>query len=180
MAATWDWEADNGAATGSPPKGTTRTTGMSDNNWKNIDDSSTVYSASPIQAGANSFERWIFGKFSGSYNMVLSGLWTHTLTSFGTGLTLKGKVAPSGGYTTPAVAANSNLTIDMTAPISIASGQTVLFGATGPEVAQGTNTASITTNPAYTQWLTSQLQTTVSAVPGDTAQVTMTMQYQEN
>lgn len=180
MAATFDWEADTGAATGSPAKGTTRTTGMTDNNWKNIDDSSTAYSASPITAGNNSFERWMFGKFSGSFNQILSGLWAHTLTSFGTGLTLKG--APAGSsqltYTTPATTANTNLTVDMTSAVSIGSGVAVLFGATGPEAAG--KATSMVTNPCYTNYLTSQLQTTSSAAAGDTANVTLTLQYQEN
>jgi len=180
MAATFDWEADTGAATGSPAKGTTRTTGMSDNNWKNVDDSSTAYSSSPITAGNNSFERWMFGKFSGTFNNILSGLWAHTATAFGTGLTLKG--APAGSsqltYTTPSATANSNLTVDMTTAISIGSGVAVYFGATGPEASGKATTMA--TNPCYTNYLTSQLQTTSSAAAGDTATVTLTLQYQEN
>lgn len=180
MAATFDWEADTGAATGSPPKGTTRTTGMTDNNWKNIDDSSTAYSTAPITAGNNSFERWVFGKFSGTFNNILAGLWAHTATAFGTGLTLKG--APAGSsqltYTTPSTTANSNLSTDMTSAISIASGVLVEFGATGPEAAGKATTMA--TNPCYTNYLTSQLQTTSSAAAGDTANVTLTLQYQEN
>jgi len=180
MAATFDWQADTGAATGSPAKGTTRTTGITDNNWKNIDDSTTAYSAAPITAGANSYERWVFGKFSGTFNQILAGLWAHTLTAFGTGLTLKG--APAGSsqltYTTPSTTANSNLSTDMTTAISIASGVLVEFGATGPE-ASGKAT-SMTTNPCYTNYLTSQLQTTSGAAAGDTANVTLTLQYQEN
>jgi hypothetical protein len=183
MAATFDWEADTGAQTGSPTKGTTRTTGMTDNNWKNIDDSSTAYSSAPITAGNNSFERWMFGKFSGTFNQILSGLWAHTSTAFGTGLTLKGAPACSGDgtrllYTTPSTTANTNLTVDMTSAVAIGSGVAVCFGATGPE-ATGKAT-SMTTNPCYTNYLTSQLQTTSSAAAGDTANVTLTLQYQEN
>lgn len=183
MAATFDWEADTGAQTGSPTKGTTRTTGMTDNNWKNIDDSTTAYSSSPITAGNNSFERWMFGKFSGTFNQILSGLWAHTATAFGTGLTLKGAPTCTGDgsrllYTTPSTTANANLTTDMTSAIAIGSGVAVCFGATGPE-ATGKAT-SMTTNPCYTNYLTSQLQTTSSAAAGDTATVTLTLQYQEN
>src|SRR6185369_10041100 len=124
--------------TGSPAKGTTRTTGMTDNNWKNIDDSTTAYSSSPITAGNNSYERWMFGKFSGTFNQILSGLWAHTLTAFGTGLTLKGAPTCTGDasrllYTTPSTTANTNLTTDMTSAIAIGSGVAVCFGATGPE-----------------------------------------------
>jgi hypothetical protein len=180
MAATFDWQADTGAATGSPAKGTTRTTGMTDVNWKNIDDSSTVYSSSPITAGNNSFERWLFGKFSGTFNNILSGLFAHTATAFGTGLTLKGCVAGSSQltYTTPSTTANSNLTTDMTSAIAIGSGVAVYFGATGPEASGKATTMA--TNPCYTNYLTTQLQTTSSAAAGDTAQVTLSLQYQEN
>lgn len=182
MAATFEFDADTGAATGSPAKGTTRTT-VTDVNWKNIDDSTTAYSAAPITAGNNSFERWLSGKFSGTFNQILSGLFAHTATAFGTGLTLKGTPACTGDgdrllYTTPSTTANTNLTVDMTTAISIASGVGVCFGATGPE-ATGKAT-SMTTNPCWTNFLTSQLQTTTSAAAGDTAQVTLTLQYQEN
>ena len=66
----------------------------------------------------------------------------------------------------------------MTTAIAIGSGVAVWFGATGPE-ATG-KAASMTTNPCYTNWLATQLQTTVSAAAGDTATVTLTLQYDEN
>lgn len=180
MAATFEFEEDNGTAAGSPAKGTTRTAARTDVNWKNIDDSSTTYSSSPISAGNNSFEKWQFGHFSGSYNQISAGLLAHTLTALGTGLTLKGKPAGSSQltYTTPSTTANSNLTTDMTSAISIGSGVSVFFGATGPEVAS--KTSSTTANPAYTDYLTTQLQTSASAAAGDTATVTLTLQYNEN
>ncbi len=183
MAATFAFDADTGAQTGSPTKGTTRTAGMTDVNWKNIDDSTTVYSSSPITAGNNSYERWLFGHFSGTFNQILTGLWAHITTAFGTGLTLKGNPATTGDgdrplYTTPSTTANSTLTTNMTTAIAIASGVAVFFGATGPE-ATG-KAASMTTNPCYTNYLPTQLQTTVSAAAGDTANVTLELQYQEN
>lgn len=248
-AATWEFEEDNGAATGTPGKGTTRTAARAEVYWKNIDDSTTAYSSNPITAGNNSFDKWQFGHFSGSYNQILSGLFAHTLTTFGTGLTLKGPPAApntyvftitsgnatvgatftnnsqtftisqtiasqttlvatgtgaptasgtltkTGGtgdatitfsaftqnglaYTTPATTANANLTTDMTTAITIGSGVAVWFGATGPEA--GGKATSTTANPAYTTWLTTQLQTTGSAAAGDCAQVTISIQYNEN
>ena len=178
FAATFEFEEDNGAAAGTPPKGTTRTAARTDCNWKNIDDSTTAYTSSPVTAGNNSFEKWQFGHFSNTYNQILAGLFAHTAGDLGTGLTLKGKVAPTGGYTAPSTGVNANLTVDMTAAISIGSGQAVQFGATGPE-ASG-KAASTTQNPAYTEWLVTQLQTTTGANPGDTATVTLTLEYQEN
>lgn len=249
MAATYDWQEDNGAATGNPAKGTTRTTARSEVNWKNIDDSTTAYSSSPITAGSNSYEKFQFGKFTGTFNQISAGLFAHTLTAFGTGLTLKGipaspntyiftitsgnataaatytnngqtftvletiaaqvtlvtsgtgapaasgtltKATGSGDatitfstsgqsgihYSTPATGANATLSTDMTTAISIGSGVAIWYGPTGPE-ASGKATSS-TNATTYSSYLTTQLQTTGSAAPGDTANVTLTHQYNEN
>ena len=183
MAATFAFDRDHGAATGAPAHGTTTSTGVTDTNWKNSDTEATAYSAAPVTAANNSLENWIFGHFTGTFNQVLTGLYAHTLTPFGTGLTLKGTPACTGDgdrllYTTPSASTNANLTTDMTAAIAIGSGVGVCFGATGP-YATGKAT-SMTTNPCWTNYLTTQLQTTGSAVAGDTATVTQTLQYLEN
>lgn len=247
--ATFEFEEDNGVATGSPAKGTSRTAARTESNWKNIDDSTTTYSSNPITAGNNSYEKWQFGHFSGTYNQISAGLFAHTATSFGTGLTLKGcpaapntyiftitsgnataaatftnnsqtftvletiasgttlvcsgtgapaasgtltKASGTGDatitfsafgqsglhYTTPSTTTNASLTTDMTSAIAIGSGVAVWFGATGPE-ASGKAT-STTSNPAYTNFLPTQLQTTTSAAAGDTSSITETLQYAEN
>lgn len=183
MAATFEWQEDNGAATGSPAKGTTRTGTRAEVNWKNIDDSTTAYTSNPVTAGNNSFEKWQFGRFSGTFNQILGGLFAHTAGALGTGLTLKGTPACTGDgdrllYTTPATTANANLSNNMTSVIAIGSGVSVCFGATGPE-ATGKAT-SMTTNPCYTNFLTTQMQTTGSAAAGDSVTVTLTLEYQEN
>lgn len=176
MAATFDWIESNGA-------GETPTTARTEVNWKNIDDSTTAYSSSPIVGGNNSFEKWQYGKFSGTFNQVLNGLYAHTAGTFGTGLTLKGQKAMAAdadrlAYATPSTTANANLTFDETGTTAIGSGRAVWFGATGP--ANSGKAASMTTNPCYTNYLTSQLQTTGSAGAGDTATATVTLQYDEN
>lgn len=183
MAATFEFDEDTGASTGSPAKGTTRTTAVTDVNWKNSGTQATAYTAAPITAGNNSFQKAQFGKFSGTFNQILSGLFAHTATAFGTGLTLKGVPACTGDgdrylYVTPSATADANLTTDMTSAIAIGSGVAVCFGATGPEATGKATTMS--TNPCYTNYLTTQLQTTASAAAGDTAQVTLTAQYNEN
>jgi hypothetical protein len=176
MAATFQWGESNGA-------GQTQTLDRAEVNWKNIDDSSTAYSSSPITAGNNSFTKWQFGKFSGSFNQISAGKWAHTAGTLGTGLTLMGAPAMTAdgdrlAYTTPAAATNAGLTYNMTATTVIASGVAVWFGATGP--ADSGKAATMTTNPCYTNYLTTQLQTTVSAAAGDTASVTLTLSYDEN
>jgi len=179
MAATFTFGEDNGAQTGSPTKGATRTDPRAEVNWKNVDDSTTAYSTSPITAGNNSYDKWQFGHFVGAYNSIANGLFAHTAGTLGTGLTLVGTVIPpSGAYTTPATTANTALAWDISAVLAITSGSAVFFGATGPEVVS--KAASTTANPAYTQWLATQLRTTTAAAAGDTNTVTLTLRYDEN
>ncbi len=174
MAATFEYNEDHGTQTGSPLKGTTRSTAVTEVNWKNIDDSTTAYTASPITAGNNSFPKYQFGKFTGTFNQISAGLWAHTAGVLGTGLTLVGKVTSS--YLTPVTTALGTAT-DMTAVIAIGSGAAVSFDTVGPEDATPTTTLAAA---GYSQYLVSQLQTTGSASAGDTATVTLTLQYNEN
>src|SRR6266498_53140 len=178
-AATFTFYTDNGAAVGNPASGTTRTV-VTDFNWKNIDDASTAYSASPITAGNNSFEKFLFGGFSGSFNQVLGGLWQHTGGNLGAGLVVKCVVSGTGqgSYTTPSATTNANLTRDLTQTGLVSTGLTVLFGASGH--AESGKNASTTSNPAFSQYLITQLQTTVAASAGDTVQNFFVLNYSEN
>ncbi|HEY4364473.1 MAG TPA: hypothetical protein VGN17_26140 [Bryobacteraceae bacterium] len=176
MAATFTFLQDNGAATGSPAHGTTQGATTTDCNWKNIDDATSAITSFPITAGNNSYEKFIYGKFSGTFTTISNGLWAHTAGTFGTGIALKGVV--SSTFTTPSTATNSALTTDMTSPISIGSGDTVLFVATGPQTASPG--ASCSTNPCYTQFLITQMQTTSSTAAGATASATLTLSYDES
>ena len=176
MAAAFAFDAQYGTQTGSPLGGTSTTTGITNNNWANSADPTILYSTNPITAGNNSFTDFQYGHYTGTYNQISAGLWAHTLTALGTGLTLKGVVTTT--YATPSAATNAALTTDMTTAIAIGSGAAVLFTPTAPQTA--TPTSSTTANPAFTQYLATQLQTTISAAAGDTANITMTLQYSEN
>ena len=175
MAATFEYNEDNGAATGSPAKGTTRNTAVTQVNWKNVDDVATAYSSSPITAGNNSFTKYQFGKFTGTFNQISAAVWAHTAGTLPTGCTLKGVVTST--YATPATTANAALTVDMTTAIAIGSGQTVNFSTVGPEGASPTSTL---TAAGFTQYLATQLQTTGSAPAGDIGSQTLTLRYNEN
>lgn len=179
MAATFQWGESNGTATGSPATGTSNFVGATDSNWKNIDDctanSGSAYTAFPITAGNNSFTKNQWGKFSGTFGSISSVLWAHTAGTLGTGLTLKTVVTST--YTTPAASTNAALTTDSTSAISISSGAAVLLSSVGPQGASPGS--SSTANPCYTQFLASQLQTLSSSSSGDTASVTLTLQYSE-
>jgi hypothetical protein len=173
MAAVFQWGEDNGASAGSPAKGTTRTYPVTQVNWKNTDDVNTAYSSSPISAGNNSYEKFQFGIFTGSFTQISNGKWQHTSGVLGAGLTLKTLV--TSGYTTPATTANASLLHDITLTGSITTGLAVLFGTVGPQQA-GSATLSAT---GYTQFLPTQMQTTVAASAGDTQIVTLTLRYDE-
>ena len=184
MAATFAFDEDTGTQTGSPARGATTTTGVTDVNWKNSGVIGTAYTAAPITAGNNSFEKWIFGHFSGSYNQILNGLFAHTAGTCGTGVTLYGPAACTGDgdrplYTTPSATTNNTACpTNMTSAISIGSGVAVCFGASAPS-ATG-KAASTTSNPAYTNFLPTQLRTASNAAAGDIASLTLTLQYDEN
>lgn len=178
MTATFTFKEDNGAATGSPTRGTTAGTTVTTCNWKNVDDAtSTAYSASPISAGNNSYGKYQWGAFSGTYNQISAGLWSpHTAGTLGTGLAIVGKVTST--YATPSTSALSSTT-DFTSITAIASGLAVNFSTDGNPFT-ASPTSSQTANPSATQYLNSQLQTTSSAAPGDIASITQTVQYNEN
>lgn len=180
MAATFAFKEDNGTATGSPARGTTAGTTVTTCNWKNVDDAtSTAYSASPITAGNNSYSKYQWGAFSGTYNQLSAGLWSpHTSPggALATGLTLVGKV--SSTYATPATTTLGSTT-DYTTAVAIGAGAAVLFS-TDASPATATPAATQTANPSATQFLISQLQTSSSAAAGDMASITLTLQYNEN
>lgn len=174
-AATFDWQEDTGTQTGSPAKGTTRTTGVTDVNWKNSGTQTDAYSSFPITGGNNSYWKAQFGKFTGTFNQISGGKFAHTAGTLGTGLTLVSTIGTT--YATPATTALSGST-DITSITAIGSGATVQFGATGPEAA---GKASSSTNATtYSEYITTQLQTTTGAAAGDTATVTLTLRYLEN
>jgi len=180
LAATYVWKEDNGTQTGSPLRGTTAGTTITTCNWKNTDDTATAYSSSPITAGNNSYSKYIYGHFSGTYNQLSAGLFSaHTAPSgaLATGLTLVGKV--SSTYATPATSALGGSPTDFTTAVAIGSGLTVLFSDDGNPFTANPD-ATQTANPSATQYLITQLQTTASAAAGDMATVTMTLQYNEN
>ncbi len=175
MAATFQWGERNGA-------GETETLGRAEANWKSIDDSTTAYSSAPIVDGTNSFDKYMYGKFSGTFASIAAGLVSHTAGTMGAGLTIKTMPAMTtdgdrDAYATPSATANAGCTVDMTATLAIGSGRAVWFGATAP--GSSGKAASMTTNPCFTNFLTHQLQTS-GAAGGDTVEATITLRYDEN
>ena len=174
MPAIFEFQEDNGAAANSPARGTARAV-ATQVNWKNVDDIATDYTTAPVTAGQNSFTKYQFGRFTGTFNQISVGLWAHTAGTLPAGVTLKGVVTST--YATPSVATNAALAINMSSPIAIASGQAVLFHTAGPEGASPTATLSAA---GFTQYLATQIQTTGSAPAGDIGVQTLTLRYNEN
>jgi hypothetical protein len=174
MASTFQWCIDNGTATGSPNKGTTRTEDIGSNfYWKSVDDVATAYTDAMISDGTNSYEIFMFGKFGGTFNELSNCKFAHTSGALGTGLTLAAKVTST--YSTPATTAMSGST-DITSTIAIGSGADVDFSTTGPEDASPTDTLEAA---GYTQYLVTQLQAS-GASPGDIGSIVITVQHDEN
>jgi hypothetical protein len=172
MTATATWYEQNGTAAGSPAAGTQST--VSSIEWKSVDDSTTPRASAPIQAGSNSYGKYNYLGFSGTFNQISAVKFAHTAGTLGTGISLMGKVRST--YATPSTAALSSAS-DITATTTIGSGASVLLGTTGPN---DTSPAASQTTNCYTQYINTQVQTTGSASAGDTGTVTLTIQYNEN
>jgi hypothetical protein len=127
-----------------------------------------------VLAGANSYNKFIYLKFSGTFNQVSAVKFAHTSGTLGTGISLKGKITST--YTTPATSALASAT-DITSTTAVGSGASVLLSTSGPN---GANPAASQTSQCYTQYIVTQVQTTASASAGDSGSVTLTVQYNEN
>lgn len=172
MSATTTWYEQNGTATGSPAHGTESTISSCD--WKSVDDTTTSRASAPVLAGENSYSKYIYLKFTGTFNQISAVKFAHTSGTLGTGISLKGKVTST--YTTPATSALGSST-DMTSTTAIGSGASVLLGTSGPNDA---SPSASQTSTCYTQYLVTQVQTTAAASAGDSGTVTLTVQYNEN
>ena len=172
IAATTTWYEENGSATGSPAHGTPTVVTTCD--WKSVDSATTTRAAAPVAAGSNSYHKYNYVKFSGTFNEISDAKFAHTAGTLGTGISLKGKVTST--YATPATSALSGST-DITGTTPIASGMAVLLSTVGPQGAGAT--ASINAE-GYTQYIVTQVQTTSSAAAGDSGTATLTVQYNEN
>ena len=176
MSAIAEWYEDNGAATGTPAKGATRTK-TGDNNSRSdfvaVDSATATKATSRIIAGKNSFQKYRFVKFSGTFNEVSSAKFAHTAGALGAGLSIVGKV--TSAYATPSSNALQGV-VNISAPTQINNGMDVQFSTTGPEGA----TANKLTAAGYTQYIVTQLQTQASAAKGDIGDMTMTLQWNEN
>lgn len=164
MASTQTWDEWNGA-------GKTRTQTRAEANWKNVDDSSTAYSSSPITAGNNSFDKQQAILFGGTFNSLSSLSYKVSSNTPGTGCSVVAKVIATT-YTQPATTALGGATAASTTGTSA----NFVASITDPYAA-GVATLSAA---GYGQVYNTQLQTTGAAGPGDITSVTITATWTES
>lgn len=166
MAATFEWVQKNGAG------GAVTQLGSSGNlaNFKNVDTAGTAnYNTNPIAAGNNSYEVWLRGHFTGTFNRVDGcRFWMSTNFSPSTGLHVffNGQQAI---YLQPANGTSSIATSSIPTADPGSTNVTIDNNLSGSLVASG-----------YTDHLVLQLRTDGNAAAGDTSLATFTLTYNEN
>ena len=167
MALTYNWNQRTGATAGT----VTSDLGVSGNlfNFQNQDIASAAeYTAYPITAGNNSYEVWLRGHFTGSFNKVQNlQLWKSAGT-LGTGETLYWK---DGGDNTYAAPLTTDALTDAAVPDSDPGSSNVSINA---------SQASSLSAAGYSDYIVMQLRTTTASEAGDTETFTFTLQYDEN
>lgn len=164
MASTQTWSEYNGA-------GQTETGSRAECNWKNIDDSTTAYTASPVPAGSNSFTKYQALKFAGTWNSLSALTYKIDVNSEQAGaVTVKGAVVTA--YTTPSAAASGDAAMST-------SGAAANFNSSSTPFGAGT-TSSTAGGTMYANALRTQLQTTAAAAAGDITAKTITASWTES
>ena len=168
MAATFNWWGEYGDS-GSP---TTADLGVSGNlfNFKTEDSlaSAADYTSYPITAGNNSYEVWLKGHFTGSFNKIQNAKFWKSDGSFGTGEAIKWDGVTTA-YVTPVTSESTSCTADV--PTTSPGSANVSFG--------GDLGGSITA-AGFSDFIIMQMQTTTAAEAGDTETFTFTLTYDEN
>ena len=180
MPSTQTWEEGNGTNAG------TGTDSRGEANWKNIDDSTTAYSSSPITAGNNSYSKYQAIKFGGGTFNSLSSLSYYASTATpldnasGSGhLTVVASVITAASPATPTTTATGDSNIPTSAGTLTAN--FVHTNTWSSVFASGSSTGGPNDATAwFGQALRTQLQTTSSCAPGDIATVTITAQWTES
>ena len=163
MASTQTWSEYNGS-------GQTQTQNRTEINFKNVDDSTTPYTSSPITAGNNSFVKYQAIRFAGTWNSLSALTYKVSNATPATGVTIKGSVVSS--YTQPSTAALGDANFST-------SGLSANFNTSSTPFGAGTSSTTAG-GTMYAQAFRAQMQTSSSAAPGDTPQVTFTATWTES
>jgi hypothetical protein len=168
MASTQTWSEGNGATAA------TETTSRAECNWKRIDDSTTAYTANPINStnNENSMTKYQMLKYAGTWNTLSVLTYKVDNNAPATGLSITGAVVTAG--VTPATTASGD-------GAASTSGAAANFTSSTFGYAAGTSTSSAS-GVMYTNAFRTQLQTTSSYVggPGDIVSRTITATWTES
>lgn len=167
MAATFQWAGTYGTGAG-----TTTDLGVSGNlfNFKTYNNltSPADYTSYPITAGNNSFDVWLRGHFTGTFNQIQNLKFWKSAGNLGTGEALK-FIGHVTAFDDPVTADSSYATANV--PTSSPGSANVSIGG---------NLAGNLAAPGYSDYVVMQLQTTTAAEAGDTETFTFTLTYDEN
>jgi hypothetical protein len=168
MASTQTWSEGNGT------NAATETGSRTEANWKRIDDSTTAYTASPINSSnnENSMTKYQAIKFAGTWNSISALTYKIDNNAPATGLSIVGAVVTSG--TTPSTASSGDSAMSTT-------GLSANLTTTAMGYAAGTS-SSTASGTIYGNALRTQLQTTSSYAggPGDITSRTITATWTES
>ena len=168
MAATFEWKVYTGTDAGTENPAT----GSADHANFHNDDSygtATDYQSKPITVPdtgtAYSFERWLRGRFSGTFNKIDNiKFWKSAGTLSDPNLSIKAGVTDTG--VTPVDTASTIATADIPT--------------TEGTALDATPSGGITSSPGYSKYIVMQLNVpSTVTTPGDIGSQTMTMQYDE-
>ena len=130
--------------------------------------SAADYTSYPITAGNASYEVWLKGHFTGSFNKVQNAKFWNSAGGPDAGISIKWNGVTTA-YVTPITGASTIATADV--PTASPGSANVSFG--------GSLDGSITA-AGFSEFIIMQMQTTTAAVPGDTSIFTCTLTYDEN
>jgi len=167
MAVTFNWNQRTGA-TGVT---TTSDLGISGNlfNFQNQDVASAAqYTSYPITAGNNSYEVFLRGHFTGTFNKVQNLQFWKSAGTEGTGESLYWEDGGEPTYTAPATTT------------SVATSAVPTADPGSSNVSINDSQASSLSAAGYSDYIVLQLRTTTAAEAGDTETFTFTLQYDEN
>lgn len=168
MSSTQTWSEWNGT------NAATETTSRSEANWKRVDDSTTAYGASPINAtnNENSMAKIQGVKFAGTWNSLSAFTYKIDNNAPATGLSITGTVLIAG--VTPSTTATGDSAMST-------SGISANFVSSSTPYGAGTS-SSTASGTMYVNPLRTQLQTTSSYAggPGDIATRTITATWTES
>ena len=172
----------NGLAPGS------ETAGITQINWKSVDDSTTPYPNAGIVAGSNSYTNWVYGKFTGTFSLVRNVTLTHQSGVLPAGVSLMCQPSMTQDsdrltYSTPNQFVDPSITpTDLSAigtSVALFVGKQ-LDNTDGPG-SVGKQNASVN-SPAgtlFTNYIVTQLQTSSIVPAGELNPVTLKIQWEE-